>query len=189
MNVYDFDKTIYDGDSSIDFYLFNLKKSWIIAFLAPAQLTAGLLYRLRFIDKTAMKQVFYSYFRFIGKMDQRLEEFWEINSTKIKMFYTETHRDDDVIISASPEFMLEPIIRILNVRLIGSIVDKKTGAYTGKNCFGEEKVLRFKKEYPDASIDTFYSDSMSDDPLAIISQKAILVEGEQLKEWPKKEER
>ena len=27
MNVYDFDKTIYDGDSTLDFYLFSLKKN------------------------------------------------------------------------------------------------------------------------------------------------------------------
>ena len=26
MNVYDFDKTIYDGDSTADFYLFSLKR-------------------------------------------------------------------------------------------------------------------------------------------------------------------
>lgn len=26
MNVYDFDKTIYDGDSTIDFYLYCVKK-------------------------------------------------------------------------------------------------------------------------------------------------------------------
>ena len=26
MNVYDFDKTIYDGDSSVDFYKFSLKR-------------------------------------------------------------------------------------------------------------------------------------------------------------------
>lgn len=26
MNVYDFDKTIYDGDSTADFYIFSLKR-------------------------------------------------------------------------------------------------------------------------------------------------------------------
>ena len=26
MNVYDFDKTIYDGDSTADFYLFSLRR-------------------------------------------------------------------------------------------------------------------------------------------------------------------
>ena len=26
MNVYDFDKTIYDGDSTLDFYIFSVKK-------------------------------------------------------------------------------------------------------------------------------------------------------------------
>ena len=29
MNVYDFDKTIYKDDSSMDFYKFNLKKNQI----------------------------------------------------------------------------------------------------------------------------------------------------------------
>lgn len=185
MNVYDFDKTIYDGDSSIDFYLFNLKKSWNIAFLMPIQLMYGLLYKLRLIDKTAMKQVFYAYFRYIPNMDRRLDEFWEINGGKIKKFYLEMHQDDDVIISASPEFMLEGICKTLNVHLIGSQVDPKTGKYTGKNCFGAEKVLRFTKLFPDTSIDTFFSDSLSDDPLAKRAKKAVFVEGEKLKEWPK----
>ena len=27
MNVYDFDRTIYDGDSTIDFYLYSIKKT------------------------------------------------------------------------------------------------------------------------------------------------------------------
>jgi HAD superfamily phosphoserine phosphatase-like hydrolase len=187
MNVYDFDKTIYDGDSSIDFYVFNLKKQWSILIFVPAQLAAGLFYKLHLIDKTAMKQVFYSYFRFIPQMDRRLDEFWKQYSPRIKRFYQETHSSDDVIISASPEFLLKPICEALDVRMVGSIVDKKTGAYTGKNCYGEEKVVRFKQAFPASSIDTFYSDSLSDEPLAIISKKAVLVEGEMLKDWPIKE--
>ena len=30
MNIYDFDKTIYDGDSSIDFYKFCVKKNKLL---------------------------------------------------------------------------------------------------------------------------------------------------------------
>ena len=187
MNVYDFDKTIYDGDSSIDFYVFNLKKSWIIALFMPAQLAAGLLYKLRLIDKTAMKQVFYAYFNLVPQIDRRLDEFWKQYSSRIKRFYQDTRSFDDVIISASPEFLLKPICDALDVQLIGSKVDKKTGAYTGKNCFGEEKVNRFKKAFPESTIDTFYSDSLSDEPLASISKHAVLVEGELLKPWPIKE--
>jgi len=186
MNVYDFDKTIYDGDSSIDFYVFNLKESSQIILYAPYQLIAGLLYKLHLIDKTRMKQAFYSYFSMIPDMDKRLEKFWKAQSAKIKPFYQTTHQVTDVIISASPEFMLEPICKKLNVRLIASSVDKKNGKYTGKNCFGEEKVKRFRLKYPHAPIDTFYSDSLSDEPLAKLAKKSVFVAGNELKEWPSK---
>jgi phosphatidylglycerophosphatase C len=185
MNVFDFDKTIYDGDCSFDFYFYNLKRSWLILVLLPAQLGAGLFYKLKLIDKTAMKQVFYAYFGFVPDIDERLQDFWEINEAKIKPFYRAIRKDDDIIISASPEFMLEPICRKLNVRLIASLVDKKNGAYTGKNCFGQEKVKRFRSAYPQADINTFYSDSLSDEPMAMIAKKAVLVEGEVLKDWPR----
>ena len=36
MNVYDFDKTIYDGDSTADFYLFSLgRHKKILTLLHP----------------------------------------------------------------------------------------------------------------------------------------------------------
>ena len=38
INVYDFDKTIYNGDSTIDFYLFCLKKKFSIILLLPLQI-------------------------------------------------------------------------------------------------------------------------------------------------------
>lgn len=187
MNVYDFDKTIYDGDSSIDFYAYNLSKSWVIALLWPSQLMVGVLYKLKLIDKTLMKQIFYAYFRFIPNIDKRLDGFWKANRSKIKAFYATTKKEDDIIVSASPEFMLEPICRELGVRLIASRVDKRNGVYTGKNCFGEEKVKRFRKLYPDAVIEVFYSDSLSDSPMAKIANEAVFVVGEQLNPWPKEE--
>jgi phosphoserine phosphatase len=83
--------------------------------------------------------------------------------------------------------MLEPICRELGVRLIASRVDKRNGVYTCKNCFGEEKVKRFRILYPDAVIEVFYSDSLSDSPMARIANEAVFVIGEQLNPWPKEE--
>ena len=51
LNVYDFDKTIYDGDSSIDFYLFCLKRKKSIILLLPKQVFAMILYKLKIKDK------------------------------------------------------------------------------------------------------------------------------------------
>lgn len=184
MNVYDFDKTIYDGDSSFDFYFHNLKRHWNLALLWPIQGIAALLYKVKIIDKTAMKQIFYGYFRWIKEIDREVELFWVKNRFKIKDFYATLHRDDDVIISASPEFMLKPICQTLNVTLIASIVDSKTGKYTGKNCYGDEKVPRFYAMFPDETVEAFYSDSLSDTPMANIAKQAVLVTGDRLDPWP-----
>ena len=51
MNVYDFDNTIYDGDSSIDFYLFCLKKNKKVIYLLPKQFLAFTLYKIKVKDK------------------------------------------------------------------------------------------------------------------------------------------
>ena len=51
----------------------------------------------------------------------------------------------------------------------------KNGDYIGENCYGEEKVNRFYKEYPNGVIDEFYSDSDSDLPLAKLAKVAYKV--------------
>ena len=54
MNVYDFDKTIYYGDSTADFYLFCLKRHKKILTLAPSILGAFLKF---YVFKIFLKEV------------------------------------------------------------------------------------------------------------------------------------
>ena len=63
MNVYDFDGTIYDGDSSVDFYLFSLRKNIKIIKYLPKQIKALIQYKLKKIDKTMMKEIFFSFLK------------------------------------------------------------------------------------------------------------------------------
>ncbi|MGN1172926.1 MAG: haloacid dehalogenase-like hydrolase, partial [Muribaculaceae bacterium] len=64
-------------------------------------------------------------------------------SYDVKAYYKKTQRPDDIVISASPEFLLKPEAQYLDFgKLIASKVDKHTGKYTGENCWGEEKVKR-----------------------------------------------
>ena len=44
VNLYDFDNTIYDGDSSVDFYLFCLKKKISIIKYLPIFIIYFFLY-------------------------------------------------------------------------------------------------------------------------------------------------
>ena len=46
-NVYDFDKTIYDGDSSLDFYLFCVKRKKVIFLITIKVFFAYILYFLK----------------------------------------------------------------------------------------------------------------------------------------------
>ena len=183
MNVYDFDKTIYDGDSTMDFYLFCLKRHKGIFHLAfPLVKGAVRYYVLNIGTKTIMKENMY---RFLTKIDSEkdISDFWKINRSKIKLWYLKQQKPDDLVISASPYFLLKPICDYLGIKhLIASRVDVKTGKYTGENCHGDEKVKMFKEQYG-SEIDEFYSDSHNDEPLAKMSKKAFYVKGNELTEW------
>lgn len=181
MNVYDFDKTIYEDDSTRDFYRYCVRKNKKVLLALPKTGLVGLAYLAGLCDKTTLKGVFFRFLRYLEDAPAMVESFWAIHSPKIKECYLQRKRPDDVIISASPEFLLKPVCG--DVTLIGSRVDIKTGAYTGKNCYGPEKVLRLRERFPDAAVEEFYSDSLSDSPLAELAQKAYIVLGGKLIPW------
>lgn len=185
MNVYDFDKTIYDGDCTVNFYMYCLKKYPAIYKKIPEVLWFGLLFKLGVIKKTEFKSRFFKFATVIPDLKGAVADFWKKDRKKIKKFYIDTQKEDDIIISASPTFILDEICGILNIKhLYATNVDLKTGKITGENCYGEEKVKRFYEAgYNENSIDEFYSDSLSDSPLARISKKAFIVTGEKLIPW------
>jgi len=183
MNVYDFDKTIYARDSSIDFYVYNLKKDWTLLRFFPKQAIAMIRYKLKLIPKTQMKQTFYVYMKTIKDMDERVKGFWISHRKYLRDFYLNQKKTDDVIISASPTFLLQPLIDEWGCVLIASVVDQKTG-HTGENCWGPEKVRRFAQLYNLDLIDEFYSDSLSDTPLARYAKHAFFVSPNHIDMWP-----
>lgn len=183
MNVYDFDNTILRGDSSARFFAWCLTHYPRMWTDLPGQAVNGLLFILKIRPKQAFKQRMFHYFSLID-MDRALRDFWRENLPRVKGWYRENHRADDVVISASPEFLIRPACEALGINTVmGSPVDPRTGAYSGLNCHGAEKVRRFRVAYPDAVIENFYSDSHSDDPLAHIAQKAWMVKGNRIEPW------
>ena len=133
-------------------------------------------------DKTQFKEKMYRFLKYCD-IDRDLDDFWTIHDKKIKKWYLNQQKNDDVIISASPEFLLCPLEKSFNFNVIGSKVDKFNGKYSGTNCYYEEKVVRFKEAYPKGTIDGFYSDHYSDEPLAVIANKAYIVNGDSIYEW------
>lgn len=183
MNVYDFDKTIYSGDSTRDFIFWCFRhRPKTLLYVPRIAFAAVKYYTFHIGTKTIFKECMYSFLK-AADGERDVERFWKEKISGIKPFYREQHRDDDVIVSASPEFLLKPLESRLNITVIASKVDIRTGRYNGVNCYHEEKVRRFRELFPDGKIDAFYSDSYSDEPLALLARQAFIVDGDTLTEW------
>lgn len=185
MNVYDFDGTIYDGDSSIDYFLFCLKKNRGMITKVSNIVWKGVLYKIGYITKQEFKSIFFGVICKHTSWENDLQQFWEEKQYKIKKFYYENAQPEDVIISATPEIILKPICNKLGIKyLIASVIDGKTGEFLGQNCYGNEKVQRFFQYFPQGNIEDFFSDSLSDKPMAEIAQRAFLVKKNKISPWP-----
>ena len=104
MRVYDFDKVIYKGDTCLDFYLFCIKMYPELIF-----------YFFKFI--------FYKFLFFIKKINK--ETIWNEKDYKIKEFYLEERKKDDVIISDCPYFLLKPVCEKMGINNIISLDVRK----------------------------------------------------------------
>ncbi len=184
VNLFDFDGTIYDGDSTVDFYKFCLKKKKRIIRFLPMFMIYALLYKLKIKSKTEMKEVFYKFLTCFDDIDREVKLFWQNNEKKIKEFYWDRKRDSDIIISASPYFLLKPVSDKLGVMdLIASNVIKETGKYVGENCHGEEKVRLLRKKYPSCEVIDTYTDSLSDKPILLLAKNGYMVSGNKIEKW------
>ena len=185
MNVFDFDKTIYDGDSTQRFLVFLIRRHPRLIVKLPGFAVNAALFGLKLRPKQAFKErMFRSFFAGIPDIYAELERFWDANMSGVKKWYEAVQREDDLVITASPVDIVRPCCRRLGItRVMGSPVDMTTGRYRGANCHGEEKVRRFHAEYPGETMEDFYSDSHSDDPMARIAKRAVMVKGEKLLPW------
>lgn len=183
-DVYDFDKTLYINDSTVMFYLYCLKNNKKVRKYLPTHILYFIKYQLKLIKKQVFKEKFFEFVECIEDIDKEVENFWKENKTKIRFNLLEKTDNEKIVISASPEFLLNNICKEIGVsRVMASEVDKKTGKFYSNNCFGEEKVKRFNKEFKNAEIENFFSDSLTDTPLAEISKNSYLVKKNKVVDW------
>ncbi len=183
LNVYDFDYTLYGGESGTDFYKFCLGRRYRLARYWPHQAWGWIGKHILGKNNTWMKQRYYRFFRGVD-VEAMAEEFWDENISKIRPWYEGLHREDDLVITASPEFLIRPICRRLGIKkLIASKVDVATGKTLGPNCRDWEKVVRYRSEYGDTPIENFYSDSYADSPLARMAAKAYMIVDGRITDW------
>ena len=184
MIVYDFDKTVFLGESSTAFYRFCISRHPLILLWLPVAGFFGLGKLLHLCDTARWKEAFHGYLRVVPDTDILVEQFWDRNQSRIAPWLPEKLSQGGLVISASPEFLIAGLCRRLGLAYIGTRMDIRTGRISGRNCRGTEKPLRFRERYPDAVISEFYSDSLADAPMAELAQTAYMAVGNKLKPWP-----
>ena len=178
-DIYDFDGTIYDGDSGADLVMYVLKKKPLKIFSVIGN---GIKYLFKLCSKEEFKSKIFKFVVDTDDLNGLIEDFWLKHERKIKDFWRnkKSHKKD-VIISASGYFWLEPIAKKYNVAgLIATNFDTKTGEIIGKNCHGKEKVRLFYENYPKDIINKVYTDSINDLPLIEEAKEGILVKKNKL---------
>lgn len=184
MNVYDFDNTIYKGESAIDFFLYYMKRDPKLIAYIPKVMVALMKYKAQkiTIDEALNEYgtLVENYCRSVSDLDGDIKKFWDKNIDKIKPFYADIRKEDDVILSAGFDIVLEEMGRRLDIKnIVSTETDRKN--FTIKTfCFRENKVKMFKKYYPDAVIENFYTDSLNDRPIIDLAQNAYLVKGNKI---------
>ena len=190
MNVYDFDGTIFPSDCSIGFCLWCMRrhpKLWFTFF--PKAVKNLALRKMGKMPEYLMQRKFFGYLTMIDDFDEQIERYWDANEKKIASWYLAQKRPDDLIISASPTCIIEPIARRLGVNFMASEFDREFGVFVNNMMYAKEKA-KYIIDHGFPMIENFYSDSLADTPLALCAEKAHLVSNKAstVNDWPELDE-
>ena len=185
MNIYDFDNTIYDGESFFDFFLEYVKVNPVFVRFLPKVMFAFLKYKL---GKVTVEQMMTDYAPVIkkcycdyDKWEEFTQKFWDGHMHKIKSFYKEVQKEDDLILTASPELTIKEIAKRLGIKnIVCSKIDDETGQIT-RICMRQNKIKALKEDFGDVEIDDFYTDSIKNDGFfAEYAKRVFLVKGDEI---------
>lgn len=175
MNVFDFDGTLYDGDSTLDFWRYALSKHPACIRSLPGQVLGFVLHAVGAIDKNAFKARFYSFLKYVPETKMLVEAFWDEKQGRISETMLKLSSEGDLVVSASPSFLIEPICNRLGLYSIASEVSPFTGELLGPNCSGPEKCRRIMDESFEVPFENGYTDSVSDGPMMSMSTRPWMV--------------
>lgn len=182
MRAFDFDNTIYKGESVFDFYLFSIKYNPRVAKYIPIVFYNLIKYKL---GKTTMqdleeavKKYANDYLNSFENHDEIIKAFWDKHICNIKSWYNP--KDDDIIITASFDMIMDELCKRLGIKnCICSTVNREAMTVNYLN-FRDNKRRTFVEKYKDTQIDEFYTDNMVDRPMIDIAKNAYLVKGNKI---------
>ena len=136
MNSYDFDDTILKGNSMFRFSLFcTLRLPYLLLFI-PVLFIAFFMRQLRILNKNRYLHMVSLFVALVPCTEKFASKFWDRNLKHIKKWYLAQKRDDDVVVSASPQFLVGEACRRLGIGCIGTKLSPKSARLHGEHCYG-----------------------------------------------------
>ena len=175
MNVYDFDGTIYYPNVMVSFSRYCIKHHphLIFTYLFPF-IGASIKYAFKKISRDDLFSLFDGVCKHLKNPEKELEGFWKKHEKNMSSWYLAQRRSDDIVISGSPSYVIQPIADKLGFNLVATKINLKTGELEGEVILARQKAKYFiERDMP--FIDNFYSDSVIDTPLALLAENAHLV--------------
>jgi len=177
MNVYDFDGTICRDDTERDFFkymFFHRPINFIYTFYF---LNAYIKRKRNKISEAEFYNRIYLVIKGVKDIKKVVNKFWSKRKKKLLPWYFKQQREDDVIVTGTPDFLVEDIFKEINIKhYIASSFDVKNHKYVGDINVEEIKPINFLKQYRKEDIDNFYTDSMRDLPMIKLAKKAFIID-------------
>ena len=194
--VFDFDGTLIKDDSMVLFFRRYYKYSWnntgilitlvwetikfFVKINSQKQFKEKFLnIVIRSLKNTGLKEITPDFSKFLLKKISK-DALREINSLKEKGYET-------ILLSASCDFYLKEIKEALGfTKLICTETCLKDNRIiiTGKNCYGENKILKLLEQYPPESVDWensyCFADNLSDSGLLSLFGNPVAVNNNKL---------
>lgn len=175
MNAYDFDGTIYPSNCTVDFGVWCLRRHPSLCLIyGPRVVWSFVRYKLGKLPNYRMQRELFRYLTLIDDFDEQIERFWDAHVWRISSWYLEQKQPDDLIMSSSPLCIIAPIARRLGVNCVATDYDRELGVLLDNLMYAKEKA-RYIFDHGFPVIENFYSDSLSDTPLALCAERAHLV--------------
>lgn len=179
MQVFDFDNTIYRGESTFDFAVYVILRRKKLITKLPGIVKILWKYKKCKLSVQEFQRELEKYTEDFLKNSDFIKEcvtaFWQKNLKKLDLEMIKKIKKEDAIVTCSPSFLLDEIKdKLVAKRLITSEFDLETGKIHCLN-FGKNKVQNFRKKYPKLKIEMVYTDSYNDQALIDIAKHATLV--------------
>ena len=179
MKVFDFDSTIYRGESPVDFTFYMIRHNKKIVRYVPRIMVTLAGYKMHLIKKEKLESLSNEFIEKVlddpDSLSEFVSQFWATHAHKLNKDIVRLIDSGDVIITASPSFLINGVSDMLNTRhILGTEIDLQQKKLVWYN-FGDNKVERYRSIYGYRQIDAFYTDSFYDEYLMDISREVYIV--------------